>query len=186
MTDEHVMTAIEPAWIEAQHRYDPTTEEIERGDRTIQDSHGLHAEGEYNCSCNGSFSTWQSATQHLQRTAPENPDPPQQVTELLTILSHVENITTDSLVNERIRDVKETVESGTQPSETTDKLTVAEGIAVEADYTQRVIDTLKLAVEHTTERYTVPGQNIDDEILPEAYPDELRRQRSVTDTWGEE
>ncbi|ABB77944.1 hypothetical protein [environmental halophage 1 AAJ-2005] len=186
MTDEHVMTAIEPAWIEAQHRYNPTAEEIVRGERTIQDSHGLHAEGEYNCSCNESFSTWQSATEHLQRAAPEDPAPPQHVAELLTILNHVDEITNNGLVNDLIHDVRATVKSGTQPVETIDELTVAEEIAVEADYRQRVIDAVKLAVEHVNEQYTVPGGNIPTEILPGAYPDELRRQMSLTDTGGDE
>jgi len=186
MTEEHVITATEAAWIEAQHHYNALADKIVSSERTINGSHGLHADSQYTCTCGESFTSWSSAKEHLHETIPDTAEPDAHTTELLAILTHIENLTGSNLIADIVSDARRAIESGTDPDDVQEELTEAVTIAVEADYRQRVIDALMLATDHLDNSYSVPGGNLPDEILPSDYPDDLPEHGSPSPSGDDE
>lgn len=92
------------------------------------------------------------------------------VDELVQILRTVETQTTRTVVGSKTTTVRTQLEAGVEPETVTDTLSDAVAIAVEGDYPQSVIDTLMLAVERIDDQYSVPPENIPEDVLPANYP----------------
>jgi hypothetical protein len=105
-------------------------------------------------------------------TDPPRSGPPTRVDELVQILNHLEAVACDSVVGEKTNTACTALETGADPEDITELLLDATAVAVEGTYRQRVVDLLMLATEHIDGRYTVPPENIPDDVLPDEYPAE--------------
>lgn len=110
--------------------------------------------------------------------------------ELAEILRTVIDSTgTPSAVRDSVVDAKHELSSSPPNYQTiVNTLTDAETTAIEADYSQSVIDLLALAVEHTqtlidskpaTDIYTVPPKNIPENAYPQQYEEAILENNEV-------
>lgn len=108
--------------------------------------------------------------------------------ELHEILDAITDVTGPScMVANRVNDAKEELyNADTSVKAIREKLADAEAIAVEAEYRQKTIDLLKLAVEHATTligtegepapataHYSIPPHNIPSDVYPRSYEEYL-------------